>query len=166
MGTFCRGHTFSSMEMFEFFCKLSLNIVHNGPIRIILEFVQIIANYQYVNLKKLQYLKFVVETSLTHCPLLTHWGWVTHICISKLTIIDSDNGLSPGQCQAIISTSDEILLIGPLGTNFSAILIKIHTFSFKKILFQNVVWEMAAILSRPQCVNAIWPHKSQKNDSR
>ena len=25
---------------------------------------------------------------------LTHWGQVTHICVSKLIIIDSDNGLS------------------------------------------------------------------------
>ena len=43
------------------------------------------------------------------CPnfhLLTHWGQVTHICVSKLTIIGSDNGLSPGQRQAIIWTND------------------------------------------------------------
>ena len=33
---------------------------------------------------------------------LTHWGRVTHICISKLTIIGSDNGLSPDQRQAIV----------------------------------------------------------------
>ena len=33
---------------------------------------------------------------------LTHWGWVTHICFSKLTIIRSDNGFSPGRHQAII----------------------------------------------------------------
>ena len=26
-----------------------------------------------------------------------HWGRVTHICVSKLTIIGSDNGLSPGR---------------------------------------------------------------------
>ena len=64
---------------------------------------------------------------------LTHWGRVTHICISKLTIIASDNGLSPGRHQAIIWTSAGILLIGPLGTNFSEILIKIQTFSFKKM---------------------------------
>ena len=40
---------------------------------------------------------------------LTHWGRVTHICISKLTIIDSDNGLSPEWCQAIIWTNAGIL---------------------------------------------------------
>ena len=64
---------------------------------------------------------------------LTHWGRVTHICVSNLTIIVSDNGLSPGRCQAIIWTNAGILLIGPLGTNFSGILIGIQTFSFKKI---------------------------------
>ena len=64
---------------------------------------------------------------------LTHWGWVTHICIIKLTIIGSDNGLSPGRPQAIIWTNAGILLIGPLGTNFSEILIEIQTFSLKKI---------------------------------
>ena len=56
-----------------------------------------------------------------------------HICVSNLTIIGSDNGLSPGQRQAIILTNAGILLIGPLGTNFNEILIKIHTFSFKKM---------------------------------
>ena len=64
---------------------------------------------------------------------LTHWGRVTHICISKLTIIGSDNGLSPGRRQAIIWTNAGILLIGPLGTNFSEILIEFHTFPFKKM---------------------------------
>ena len=65
--------------------------------------------------------------------LLTHWGRVTHICVGKLTIIGSDKGLSPGRRQAIIWTNAGILLIGPLGTNFSEILIEIQTFSFKKI---------------------------------
>ena len=52
------------------------------------------------------------------------------ICISKLTIIGSDDGLLPGQHQAIIWTNAGILLIGPLGTDFSEILIKIYIFSF------------------------------------
>ena len=64
---------------------------------------------------------------------LTHWGRVTHICVNKLTIIGSDNSLSPGRCQAIIWTNAGILLIGHLGTNFSEILIEIYTFSFKKM---------------------------------
>ena len=65
--------------------------------------------------------------------MLTHWGRVTHICVSKLTIIGSDNGLSPDRRQPIIWTNARILLIGPLGTNFSEILIEILTFSFKKM---------------------------------
>ena len=64
---------------------------------------------------------------------LTHWGQVTHICISNLSIIGSDNGLSPGRCQAIIWTNAGILLIGPLGKNFNEILNEIHTFLFKKM---------------------------------
>ena len=63
--------------------------------------------------------------------VLTHWGQVMHIWISKLNIIASDNGLSPGKHQAIIWTNDGILLTGPPGTNFSEIFSEIWTFSFK-----------------------------------
>ena len=58
---------------------------------------------------------------------------MTHICVNKLTNTGSDNGLSLGWRQAITRTNAGILLIGPLGTNFSEILIEIHTFSFKKM---------------------------------
>ena len=68
--------------------------------------------------------------------VLTHWGRVMHICVSKLTIIGSDNGLSPERCQAIIWINAGVLLIGPLETNFSEILIAIFTFSFKKMHFK------------------------------
>ena len=64
---------------------------------------------------------------------LTNWDRVTYICVSDLTIIGSDNGLSPGRRQAIIWTNVGILLIRPLGTNFSYILIGNQTFSFKKM---------------------------------
>ena len=64
---------------------------------------------------------------------LTHWGRVTHICVSKLTIIGSDNGLPPDRRQAIIWTNAGIWLIRTLGTNFSEILGEIHSFSFKKM---------------------------------
>ena len=63
---------------------------------------------------------------------LTHWGRMTHMCVGNLTIIGSDNGLSPGRRQAITWTNVGILLIGPLGTHFSEMLIEVHTFSFKK----------------------------------
>ena len=64
---------------------------------------------------------------------LTHWGRVTHICVSYLTIIGSNNGLSPGRRQAIIWTNAGILLIGTLRTNFSEIISEIHTFLLKKM---------------------------------
>ena len=83
---------------------------------------------------------------------LTHWGRVTQIYVTKLTIIGSDNGLSPGRRQAIILTNAGILLIGPLGTNSSEIVIFIQ-----EKAFENVVWKMAAILSRPQCVKHATP---------
>ena len=75
----------------------------------------------------------VLIQRLGSVPYLTHWGRVTHICVSKLTIIGSDNGLSPDQRQAIIWTNAGLLLIGPLGTNFCEILIEILIFSFKKM---------------------------------
>ena len=56
-----------------------------------------------------------------------------NIFINQLTKIGSDNGLSPGRCQAIIWTNAGILLIGPLGTNFSENLSEIYTSSLKKI---------------------------------
>ena len=68
--------------------------------------------------------------------VLTHWGRVMHICIDNLNIIASDNGLSSGRRQATIRTNAVILLIGPLETNFSLILIEIHIFYFKKMHFK------------------------------
>ena len=65
--------------------------------------------------------------------ILTHWGQVTHICVSKLTAIGSDNGLSPCRCQAVIWTNAIILLIRILAANFSEILSYSHIFSFNKM---------------------------------
>ena len=41
--------------------------------------------------------------------LQPHIQIMTHICVSKLNIIGSDNGLSPGLRQAIIWTNADIL---------------------------------------------------------
>ena len=76
---------------------------------------------------------FLVMTPKTTGPHLPHWGRLTHMCVYKPTIIGSDNGLSPGQRQAIIWTNAGILLIGPLEINFSEILIDINIFSFNKM---------------------------------
>ena len=78
---------------------------------------------------------------------LNHWGRVTHICVSKLTIIGSDNGLSPGRRQAIIWSNAGILLIWTLGTNFSEILSEIRAFSFKKMHLK-----MSSAKWRPFCL--------------
>ena len=50
---------------------------------------------------------------------LIHWGRVIHILINKLTIIGLDNGLLPGQRQAIFWTNAGVLLIGSLETNLN-----------------------------------------------
>ena len=71
--------------------------------------------------------------SVHYFSLLTHWGRMRYICISDLTIIGSDNGLSPGRCQAIIWTNEGILIGSSLGINFSEILIEILIFSFEKM---------------------------------
>ena len=68
--------------------------------------------------------------------ILTHWGRLTHICVNKLTIIGSDNGLSPERRQAIIRTNAGILSIGTLGTNLSEILSEIHTFFSRKSIWK------------------------------
>ena len=74
-----------------------------------------------------------------HEYLLTPWCRVTYICICKLTIIDSDDGLLPGPHQIIIWTIAGIFLIGSQDVNFREILIQIHAFSFKK-MHLNVLW--------------------------
>ena len=100
------------------------------------------------------HLKFTVSqleslfTRTIESAFLTHWGRVTHKCVSKLTIIGSDNGLSPDRRQAIIWTNVGLLLIRPLGKNFSEILIEILTFSFKKMRLK-----MSSVKRRPFCLS-------------
>ena len=72
---------------------------------------------------------------------------MTHICVGKFTSIGLDNGLSPGRHQAIIWTNAGIVLIGPLGTNFSENSIEILTFSFTKMRLK-----MSSAKWRPFCL--------------
>ena len=65
-----------------------------------------------------------------------------YICVDNLTINGSDNGLSPGQRQAIIWSNAGTRLIGPFGTNFSTILIQLFV---QEIAFENVVWKCRPI---------------------
>ena len=78
---------------------------------------------------------------------LNHWGPVMHMCFNKLTIIDSDNGLLPGQRQVIILTNAGILLIGPLGTNFD----EIETIQI--VSFKEMHLKMASVRWHPFCLN-------------
>ena len=85
--------------------------------------------------------------------VLTHWGRVTNVCVSELTTIGSGNGLSPGRRKAIIWNNAGLLLIEPLGTNFSEISIGIQTFSFKKMHLN-----MSSAKWHPFCLgfNVVW----------
>ena len=79
-----------------------------------------------------------------------------HICVGTLTIIGSDNGLSPGRRTAIILTNAGILLIGNLGTKINDIFNRNPNIFAQQNTFENVVWKIAAILSRPQCVKSLY----------
>ena len=69
-----------------------------------------------------------------------------------------------GAKPAIIYINAGILLIEPLGINFSEILIKIRTFRIQENEFANVVCKMAANLSRPQTVHILCPLRAQSSD--
>ena len=58
---------------------------------------------------------------------------MTHICVANLTIIGSDNGLSPVQRQTKIWTSAAISSFKPLGMDFREISLEIKSFSFKEM---------------------------------
>ena len=72
---------------------------------------------------------------------------MTHICVSELTIIGSDNGLSPGRRQAIIGNNAGLLLIEPLGTKLSEISIGSQTF-----LFKDMHLNLSSAKWRPFCL--------------
>ena len=88
--------------------------------------------------------------------MLTDIIRVTHICVSKITLIDSDNGLSPGRHQAIIWSNVEILLIRTIETNFREILIEFHEFSFRKMHLKMLSAKWFK-WSRHQYVNTLVP---------
>ena len=78
---------------------------------------------------------------------LTHWGQVTHICVGKLIIIGSDNGLSPDRRQAIIWINAELLSTGPLRIYFSENFIKMQQFSLKKMHMKmsSAKWRLSCL---------------------
>ena len=80
---------------------------------------------------------FPQGTRPLHEPIQSYqsadWDRVTHSYVSKIIVIGSDNGLSPGRRQAIIWTNAEILVLRPLEINFGEILIEVNRFLFKKM---------------------------------
>ena len=74
------------------------------------------------------------------------------MCVSEITIIGSDNGLSPGRRQAIIWNNAGLLSIKPLETNFSKISIGIQTVSFKKMHLDMLSVVGVHFVSAPSCV--------------
>ena len=105
--------------------------------------------------------KIVIETIIWNCSMCCSKDEYFHYLIEaewriyasvNYTIFGSDNGLSPGRRQAITWPNAGILLIGPLGTNFSEIFIEIKTFSLTNLYLKVSSAKVAAILSRPRCV--------------
>ena len=128
------------------FCKQRLALIPAWISDHIFNKVWFEITYPLSNFKRLHHCSLEMDkefnpTLYNYCHYLsivrlTHWGRMTHICVSKLNIIGSDNGLSLGRCQAIIWTNAGILLIGPIGTNFSEILSEIHTFHSRKCIWK------------------------------
>ena len=99
-----------------------------------------------------------IHWHITSNKLLTHWDQVTHICVSKLTIIASDNGLSPGRRQAIIWKKCWNIVNSKLRNKIQWNLKQNSYIFIQENAFESVVCEKAAILSRPQCVNQPTDH--------
>ena len=81
-------------------------------------------HYPFCTLKRMDRINLFTHDGSSLCDsravnYSTHWDWVTHICVSKLTIIGLDYGLSPGRRHVNVWTNAGILFNGPLGKNFS-----------------------------------------------
>ena len=97
---------------------------------------------------------FMLEWVKSHIGLrlllsaLTHWGRVMHICVSKLTIIGSDNGLLPDHYLKLYWNNVYWTLRNNFQWNFNQNL----NISIQENAFEHVIRKMAAMLSHPQCV--------------
>ena len=103
-------------------CVVCRRWPHIGPAQIMTIRYGILCEYCLL-FTSLIYVSYMIQ--------LNQWIPMTHICVSKVTIIGSNNGLSPDRRQSIIWTNARMLLIWPLGTNFSEILIDIYISLFK-----------------------------------
>ena len=94
---------------------------------------------------------------LSQCRILTRWDRVTHKYVSDSTLIGSDNGLSPGRRQVIMRTITGILLKWSLGNKLQRHFNRNLYIFVQENAIENVIWKMAGILSRSQCVNSLGP---------
>ena len=81
-------------------------------------------------------------------------GQVTHICVSKLTILGSNTGLSPGRPSHYLNQWWNIVN-WTLENKFQWNVNRNAYIFIQENAPENVVWKMAAILSRPQYVNMV-----------
>ena len=128
------------------FCQLKFNIC----VRCDMAFIEPM-HHNKLNITYLLTWNIMLIHDFIHDSFMTHWGQVRHICIGKLTIIDSDNGLEPSRHQAIIWTNAGIVLIGPLRTNFSEIFDWNSNIFIEENTLENVACNMLSISSWLQC---------------
>ena len=100
-----------------------------------------------------------LDIEFAHLPYVIGAEWRIYATVNE-GIIASDNGLAPGQRQAITWTNAGFLSIGLLRTHFSENRIGILSFSLKKLHLKLSSAKMAAILSRGTWVNRICAFKT------
>ena len=146
---------------------IEVHVIHRIRV-IITHTLELLSSLIYIT-QSTDYENFVKKWKKTNIKSegnpLTHWGRVTHICVIKLTVIGSDNGLSPGRRQAIIWTNDGILFFSyfEIPNKFQWNLKRNSSIFIHENAFANVVCAMAPILSRPQCITLTchWPCGNQ-----
>ena len=132
----------------------------------------------------LLYIDFILSIFFQHSNILTrashHWCLASNIVLVVWGDLDTgswrvvwskaNDGHTSGsfpfikwpievyladRCQTIFWTNAGILLIGPLGTNFSEILIEIHIFSFKKMHLKMSSWKWQPICLGPKVLRQV-----------
>ena len=83
---------------------------------------------------------------------LTHWGWVTLICISKLTIIGSDNGFIAWRAPSHYMNQCWNIVNWTIRNKFQWNFNQYYNLFIQENACESVCCEMVAILSQPQCV--------------
>ena len=101
-----------------------------------------------------KWLLTIAHTCIGRALSSTHSDRVMHICVRKLTIIRSDNGLSPGRHQAINWTNVGTLSIGQVEQTSVKSYRNSYIFIHKNVL-ENVVRKLATVLPRPRCVKPL-----------